>query len=271
MARPVWFVNLLQKAFPSRFTAARLTRFPQLGKWVDTMLFEGDDLIYLPHDRTIPVKVSIPQEEDMVLPSQVVDHFIQQANHHWIMNFCICRASSHCQEYPVEYGCLFLGEAVLDINPQLGRLVTKDEAMDHVRRCRDAGLVHMVGRNKLDKVWLGVGAGERLLTICNCCPCCCLWKILPLLDERISHKVSRMPGVSLQVTDLCAGCGTCSEGICFVDAIRLVDGRAVISEECRGCGRCVEVCPNHAIELTVEGVSYVQQTIDRIAPLVELK
>jgi ferredoxin len=278
MARPVWFVELIKKSFPSRFLAARVTRAPVIGKLIDRMLFWGDDLVYLPKDRTIQIHAAIERPADMVLPSQVVEHFIEQASYHWIMNFCLCRDSNHCQDYPVAYGCLFLGEAVLGINPALGRRVTKAEALEHARRCREAGLVHLVGRNKLDTVWLGVSPGEKLLTICNCCPCCCLWKILPVVSQSIAAKVTKMPGVKVAVGDLCQGCGTCTQQVCFVGAIRLVDGpadlqpdsRAEIGDECRGCGRCVEVCPNGAIQITINGGVYIQETIERIAPLVEL-
>ncbi|MDY6794139.1 MAG: hypothetical protein SWK76_02475 [Actinomycetota bacterium] len=60
----------------------------------------------------------------------------------------------------------------MGINPKLGRRVTREEAREHVRRCREAGLFHIIGRNKIDMVWLNIRLGQRLLTICNCCPCC---------------------------------------------------------------------------------------------------
>jgi len=163
-----------------------------------------------------------------------------------------------------------LGEAVLGINPKLGRLVTKEEAIDHAKRCRDAGLVHMIDRNKLDTVWLGVKPGKKLLTICNCSPCCCLWGMIPQLTPTIGDKVKKMDGVNVKVTDLYAGCGTCAQEICFVDAIHLMDGRAEINSACRGCGQCVEVCTNDAIELTLEDFSFIESTIEQISNLVEL-
>jgi len=163
----------------------RLTRVPGFRGLIDKMLFDGDHLIYLPKDNVVNMNVEIEPPESMVLPSQVVEHFIQKARYHWIMNFCICRESTKCQDYPRDLGCLFLGEAVLNINPAFGRRVSKEEALEHVRRCREAGLVHLIGRNKLDTVWLGTGPGEKLLTICNCCPCCCLWLVLPTLHESI--------------------------------------------------------------------------------------
>ncbi len=126
-------------------------------------------------------------------------------------------------------------------------------------------------RNKLDTVWLGVGPGDRLLTICNCCPCCCLWGTLPHMVPFISDKVTRMEGVSVTVNDRCVGCGQCTKGICFVDAIRLADGRATIDEDlCRGCGRCVQACPQGSIELAIEYDHTIEKVVTHIASLVDV-
>ena len=270
MSRPLWFVQLIKKMYPSRFFLAWATNVPVVGKLIDRCLFEGDDLLYLPQDRVIQVNQPLETPQDVVLPSQMVEHFIEKASVHWVMNACICRDSEQCADYPIDMGCLFLGEAALGINPKLGRRVTKEEALEHVRRCREAGLVHLVGRNKLDTVWLGVGPGDKLLTICNCCPCCCLWRILPHVAPGIGTKVSRMEGVTVTVSDRCVGCGTCTQDVCFVDAIHLVGDRAVINDACRGCGRCVGVCPQGAIELSIEHGQFVERSIARISPLVDV-
>lgn len=270
MARPLWFVELLKQGFPGRFLIARLTKVPIIGRTIDHWLFEGDDIIYLPKDQVIQINKPVDVPEQMVLPSQVVEHFIDKANYHWIMNTCICRDASKCKDYPIDLGCLFLGEAALGINPQLGRRVTKAEAHEHVRRCREAGLVHLIGRNKLDSVWLGVSPGNKLLTVCNCCPCCCLWRMLPHIAPFIGAKVSRMPGVTISVTDKCVGCGTCTQGICFVNAIHLVSNRAVRSDACRGCGRCVSVCPQGVIEISIDNEQFVAKTVDRLSSLVDV-
>lgn len=269
MARPRWFVELVKKPFGQRFFFAEMTKLPVIGSLVDHMLFQGDDSLYLPLDQVIEVNEDIDWPEEMVLPSQVVEHFIEQANYHWIIDQCLCRDASDCQDYPVELGCLFLGEAAMGINPRIGRSVSKEEAREHVRSCREAGLVHMIGRNKIDTVWLGVGPGDKLLTVCNCCPCCCIWRMLPNLSPQISAKVNRMPGVSVAVTDSCQACGLCTQGVCFVDAIHLSDHQAVISDACRGCGRCVTVCPHQAIELTIDDGRFVQTAIDHISASVD--
>lgn len=270
MARPLWFVELLKKTFPNIKLIAKLTHIPILGTLFDLLLFKGDDIIYLPQDKVIEVDKELEGYSEYVLPSQVLEYFIKKAKHHWIMDFCICRTSMECKDYPHNLGCLFLGDAVLDINPQLGRLVSKEEALEHLKKCREAGLVHMVGRNKLDAQWLGVKPGEKLLSICNCCPCCCLWRILPIVSPKIGSKVNRILGVNVKVTDKCIGCGTCLKGICFVGAITLVDNHAVISDICKGCGRCVSICPQNAIELSIDDEQYVRKAITRIDKLIDV-
>jgi ferredoxin len=270
MSKPVWFVELTKKVFPGRFLAASATNLPVLGNFVDHVLFEGDDLLYLTRNKAFQVNEPIEYGEDIVLPSQIVSHFIKQANVHWIMNECICRSADGCQEHPIDLGCLFLGEAAEGINPELGRRVTVDEALEHVRRAQGAGLVHMIGRNKLDTVWLGVGPGTKLLTVCNCCPCCCLWRMIPQVTPLISTKVKRMPGISIRVRDDCTGCEICVDGICFVNAISMNDGAATIGEACRGCGNCVILCPESAIEILIDDHKFIEETISHIAPLVDI-
>ena len=271
MSRPIWFVNLIKKSFPTRFAVARFTKAPLIGRLVDHTFFDGDDIIYLPKDNLIKVNEPIERPTDTVLPSSVVAHFIEQAEYRWIMDFCLCRESDHCHDYPSELGCIFLGEAVLKINPKLGRLATRREALNHLRLCQEAGLVHMIGRNKLDTIWLGATPGQKLMTICNCCPCCCLWRILPHVDRTIGDKVTRMPGVTVSVNGDCKGCKLCVREVCFVDAIRMNGGKATIDgDRCRGCGRCVEICPLDAIDLSYQPMRSVERSIDRIAPLVEL-
>ena len=275
MARPLWFVELIKKTFPQVRGIAKLTNVPIIGKIIDKLLFEGDDIIYLPKDNVveqiIQIDRTLDQPTETVLPSQIVEHFIKKANYHWIMNYCICRKSNDCKDYPIDYGCLFLGEAALGINPQLGRRVSKEEALEHVKKCREAGLIHLIGRNKLDAMWLNVNPGNKLLSICNCCPCCCLWRILPDITPEIGRKVTKLSGVEVTVTDRCIGCGTCTENVCFVDAIHLQDSRAVIGVECRGCGRCVEVCPNNAIEFKLTNTDFLNDSIDRISAVVDVE
>ncbi len=44
----------------------------------------------------------------------------------------------------------------------------------------------------------------------------------------------------------CTGCGNCTE-VCPTEAIRIEDGKAVITLECIDCGACPRVCPEGTI------------------------
>jgi ferredoxin len=270
MASPTLVRKIINLTFSGRFMLSRLSHYGLAGKVIDYLLFKDDDILYLPRDTTIPIDRDLDRPADMVLPSQVLDRIIDKAAHHWIMDFCICRESSGCRDYPIEMGCLFMGEAAMDINPKFGRPVIAEQAREHVRQCRDAGLVHLVGRNKLDSVWLNVKPAEKLFTVCNCCPCCCFWRLLPDITPDIGSKLTRMPGIELRVTRDCVGCGTCTEDICFVNAIRLQEGKAFIDDTCRGCGRCVDLCPNQAIELVVTHAQFLSHTLGRLTDAVDL-
>ncbi len=279
LARPKWFINLLIKSFRLRFLFAKLTRIPGIKLLVDNLLFKEDDIFYLPKDsifiplksKTISINKSIKAQNDVVLPSDIVHYFIDKAKHHWIMNFCLCRTANKCKNYPQEIGCLFLGEAVLNIDPDLGRLVTKKEAHQHIENCRKYGLVHLIGRNKLDSQWLDVKPGNKLMTICNCCECCCLWKMIPNLDMKISRKITKLPGIKIAINDNCIGCKTCLDNICFVNAIEVIGKKALINQElCRGCGRCIEICPNNAIEIKILEKRFIQNSQNYIENIIDL-
>jgi ferredoxin len=271
--RPPWFISLLKSNFKHRFILAKASRIPGVGILMSRMLFDGDDLVYLPKDSVVVVAINQPIDPgtSTPLPSEVVHRFIDEAGFHWAMNFCICRESNRCEDYPRDLGCLFMGEAAKRIDPKLGHPVTREEAHAHIHRADEAGLIHVIGRNKLDAVWLDVSPGEKLLTVCNCCPCCCLWKMLPNLNGEIAGRITKMEGVEVTVDiSSCIGCGACQK-VCFVDAIEVKGGKARVTDNCRGCGRCVEACPSHAVRITIPKTEAIENTIKRIHDNVNIK
>ncbi len=87
MPRSRLFIWLLKKGFPLRTIFARFTRVPLLGRVPDYMLFHEDDVIYLPKNEVTNIKINQPIEQhgEMVVPSSVVEYFIEIA---WIMDWC---------------------------------------------------------------------------------------------------------------------------------------------------------------------------------------
>ena len=219
-------IKFIKLTFKSRFFMAKtLRKLPLISKVVNRLLFEGDDIQVIPRNETISnlrtenieINRDIPVSEDIVLPSEVLKEMVKRLSHHFIMDFCICRVSSDCKDYPHSLGCLFLGKGAKRISKKLGRVVNTDEALEHVDKCQDAGLVHIIGRNKIDSIWLNTGSKDELLSICNCCPCCCLWKMSPELPESISNGLTPMIGVEIHLRNLerCSGCGKCTKWYLF--------------------------------------------------------
>ena len=262
-------VGFIKRAFRYRFFLARLTKVPPLGHIFDKLYFEKDEIYYLPKESVLEVNREMSEPGSLVLPSQVLERLVDEAEHHFLMNYCICRRSNECKDYPMELGCLFLGEATTTIDSRFGRQVNKEEALEHLKKCREAGLVHLVGRNKLDSAWLSARPDDRLLTICNCCPCCCLWMMLPKMREDLSSKVQRMPGVEISVNADCTGCGFCVDS-CFVDAIVINEKKAAIGPQCRGCARCVDICPENAIDVKLPDKQAVKEMEGHIREIVKI-
>ena len=278
-------VRVINITFNTRFVLARACqKLPPLAWIADKMFFEGDDIQVLPRDAAIrtphagdvkelDVNAKVPiTNENTVVPSQVLWEMIKRSRYHFLMDSCICRTSHHCQDYPHDLGCLFLGKGSQRISSRLGRTVSASEAIQHVEKCQEAGLVPIIGRNKIDSVWLSTGPKEELLSICHCCQCCCLWKMTPNLPEDMGSSFSPMEGVEIIFNpELCNGCGSCASDTCFVDAITITDGKAKRNDnDCRICGRCVEMCPRGAVEILMHGDA-INNSLERIEHLVDVE
>ncbi len=227
------------------------------------------------HGTCIPINKSLELPDDVVLPFAVTEHFIHNASHIFIMNYCGCRKRSECEEYDHSIGCLWLGSATkkIDVPPEIGHLATKEEALELERRAYEHGLVPTIGRLKADSWLMGVLPDEgNFMSLCHCCPCCCILGKLKYGTSSLSKVIQRMEGVTVEVNrDICVGCGTCTEVCIFRDALKIVDGKAQINQEnCKGCGRCERKCPKGAITITIDNIESLNITIDRISSYVDV-
>ncbi|MBR5503723.1 MAG: 4Fe-4S binding protein [Methanobrevibacter sp.] len=275
---------LVKHTFHTRFFLSKLTRKSKIAKKIiERTLFQDDEMFILPNKNTvkktksttistnIEVNQSFQKDDSEFVPSEILKEAIKKASDIVIMNKCLCRSSADCQDYPQELGCIFLGPTSRKIPSKYGRRATVEEALEHVDWADSEGLSHVIGRNKIDTVWMHVGPKEELLTICHCCPCCCLWKVLPDLDEDISEKVLRLEDVEVTtVSEKCKMCKKClGDNVCFGGAISLVDGKITIDQDkCVGCGHCVQKCKFDAIELNYSQKS-IDSVLNRIGELVD--
>lgn len=277
---------LVKHTFHTRFFLSRLTKKSKTAKKIiDRILFQDDEVYVLPNKNAvnktksttisanIEVNQSFEKDDSEFVPSEILKRAIKEASYIVIMNKCLCRNSNDCENYPIDLGCIFLGPTARKIPKKYGREATVEEALEHVDLADEAGLSHVIGRNKIDTIWMNVGPKEGLLTVCHCCPCCCLWKVLPDLDDEISNKIMRLEDVEVHpVEDKCRMCKLClREDVCFGGAISLKDGKITIDQDkCVGCGHCVNKCKFDALELNYSQKS-VDSVLNRIGELVDYK
>ncbi|MFW6113506.1 MAG: DUF362 domain-containing protein [Actinomycetota bacterium] len=257
-------VDLFLSLWPFTHLVKRLSPYPPFRQLSAPLVKE--DIFQVTF---LPVAEEVPASVDTALPRQVLARLIRESSHRFIYNECICRAQEGCSLYPRDLGCLFMGEGAAHLDLSLGHPAGIDECLEHLDRASEAGLVGMIGHLWMDAAALGVlRRFDRFLVVCFCCDCCCLVRTdLRNASPEFKRTVKKLEGVTVRITDACKGCGTCAE-TCFVRAISLRRGRAVIDPGlCKGCGRCAMVCPQQAIEVDFDDSSDLwQELLERVKP-----
>lgn len=186
----------------------------------------------IPIDRAVRVDMEIAPYENATA--------IVESNAAWAVIDCICRKQKaligEACEHPLDV-CLSLSTTpgFFDRFPNM-TVLTKDGALDTLRRSAEAGLVHTVSNNQ-----------EGLTYICNCCTCSC-GVLRGIAELGMANAVARSAFVNTVDADLCLGCGLC-EDACQFEALT-VDGTAIVNAfRCLGCGVCVLACPEGALAL----------------------
>ena len=219
----------------------------------------------------IPVDKTLEAPGDVELPYKIVEDMIDKSTHRVIMDFCGCRMGYECENYPTELGCLMMGEDSKKIPKAWSRPVSKQEARDHLHKVVEAGLVPFIGKARIDNFIFGIPDNGKLLTVCFCCECCCIGRLItpqiPAKDRNM--QFNRLIGLDVWVDrDRCEGCGTCTDK-CFLNLIEVRDEKASIPSNCRGCGRCVKYCPNEAIRMRLNNPDYIDHAIRNIESFVK--
>jgi electron transport complex protein RnfB len=195
----------------------------------------------IPQLRVIPVEESITSKNSVATYDDLRE-IIKKTDEPIGVTECICRKTQKMRGQPCrvtssDETCMVLGfVAQINIDQGWARPISKEEALDILRKNEEAGLV------------LQPGNAQRPDFICSCCGCCCGFlsglKLLPRPVDLFStnHYV--------QIDqELCTGCETCIER-CQMDALKMVDGISTVDlNRCIGCGNCVTKCPSNAIIL----------------------
>lgn len=224
-------------------------------------LFRKEWSVLIPRDeiKTISVGETVEGGGNTVLPSAVIEELIKKAKTRVIFNFCPCRDKNECTAYPQDLGCIMLGESMKDIHPEIARPASVEECLEHARRAREQGLIHIIGQSAFDAEAMRVPL--NYINICHCCECCCMAKMFKHTEKDVL-PIRKMSGLTVTVSEEdCTGCAACEDS-CIFQALEIKDDLAVIdSETCKGCGRCAEACPEDAISMRFENPDFVAQTL----------
>jgi NAD-dependent dihydropyrimidine dehydrogenase PreA subunit len=191
--------------------------------------------------RYIPVGKTVPTELQAVYPFHMMRNVIEKAGVIALAH-CPCRiayrlAGKGC-DHPTEVCMKFNDMARYVIDRRFAREISKQEALEIIKKTEEAGLVHFVDNAEGD-----------IQHNCNCCGCAC-WNVGSIRRRKIPRDVL-MATYFIRATDedLCTACGECLE-ICPVQAVKLEGNVLVVDEDwCIGCGVCATVCPSGAVQI----------------------
>jgi NAD-dependent dihydropyrimidine dehydrogenase PreA subunit/predicted transcriptional regulator len=208
-----------------------------------------------PVDRTIPftenkttgaeieiiVDLSLDVPEEQILPVQKVEELLEKFDD-IAVGHCFCRhhhdlLGDPCKQTDIRENCFTFGKSARFTAEQgFTRLISKDEALDIIRRSDEDGLVHKAYHPHFD-------ATKDETSLCICCNCCCGQAGSETFNVNKTHYIARVDQKA------CTGCGICVEN-CHTGTMYLNDDNiAYIGDLCIGCGVCAHFCPEQAISL----------------------
>ncbi len=180
-------------------------------------------------------------EKETVHDYEMMENVIERARV-LALAHCPCRV----KEQLLGRGCDHLLEVCIKfdelaeylIERGFGREITKEEALEIIKKSEEDGLVHFIDN-----------AQGEVKHNCNCCGCCC-WNLGPIKRRKIPRdSIIATYFVTEIVEEKCNGCGKCVD-ICPVDVITIDGDLAIIDKDwCVGCGLCLTRCKLKATKL----------------------
>ena len=188
--------------------------------------------------RVVPVEETISGKNE-VLPYEVISAMMEK-NHTFALAECACRISMGDQacDKPTDVCLVFDAMGKFLIERKHAREISREEALEVLKRSEEAGLVHTTNNSQ-----------DRLSVICNCCSCCCT---VLTCQTKIGapYPFSKGRWYANVNESKCTGCGVCAEERCVIKAIDMAEDIASVEpEKCIGCGLCVSTCPAGAITM----------------------
>jgi ferredoxin len=188
-------------------------------------------------DRDIPLR-----DLEQVVPYSMARNFVLQAPADIVLLECACRRAlgGDCQPSQV---CMVLGKPftdwVLAEQPETSRRVTREEALEVLRRAHERGHMHTA--------YFKDAMLNRFYSLCNCCKDHCLGI---RMMNRYNTSFLTPSGFAIRVDpETCTSCGKCVE-VCPFEAV-ISQGSMIVNDvaRCMGCGVCTGACPSNARSL----------------------
>jgi len=181
--------------------------------------------------------LDIPEEK--ILPVQKVEELVAKFDD-IAVGHCFCRhhhdlLGDPCKQTDIRENCFTFGKSARFTAEQgFARLISKEEALDIIRRSDEDGLVHKAYHPHFDTT-------KDETSLCICCNCCC--------GQAGGFNVNATNYIAQIDQEVCTGCGTCVEN-CHTGTMQLNDDNiADVGDSCIGCGVCAYYCPEQAISL----------------------
>jgi ferredoxin len=209
-----------------------------------------------PVDRTIPYTINkttgneieividktLDVPEEKILPVQKVEELVEKFDD-IAVGHCFCRhqqdlLDNPCKQTDIRENCFTFGKSARYTSEQgFTRLITKEEALEIVKRSDEDGLVHKAYHPSFN-------TSRDETSLCICCNCCCGQGGPDTVNVNTTNFIAQVDD------DLCTGCGICVD-VCYTNTMYLNDDNiATLGErDCIGCGVCAFNCPEKAISL----------------------